>query len=176
MRSKKYAGFEVDGKTDAELIDLLKKKGVELEGSFIRGVAVSEIFEVYCEEYLIQPVFIIDHPKESTPLCKIHRNDPTLVERFEPYINGWELGNAYSELNDPEMQRHFFQEQVERGRGGEDETHPMDDDFLNALEFGMPPTGGIGLGIDRMVMLLTDQKTIRDVILFPLMRENETSS
>jgi lysyl-tRNA synthetase class 2 len=173
---KKYAGFDVDDKTDAELIDLLKKKGIELEGGFIRGVAISEIFEAYCEEYLIQPVFIIDHPKESTPLCKIHRKDPTLVERFEPYINGWELGNAYSELNDPEMQRHFFQEQVERGRGGEDETHPMDDDFLTALEFGMPPTGGIGLGIDRMVMLLTDQKTIRDVILFPLMREIETSS
>ncbi len=173
---KKYAGFDVDEKSDTELIDLLKKKGIELKAGFIRGVAVSEIFEAYCEEYLIQPVFIIDHPKESTPLCKIHRNDDTLVERFEPYINGWELGNAYSELNDPDMQRHFFQEQVERGRGGEDETHPMDDDFLNALEFGMPPTGGIGLGIDRMVMLLTDQKTIRDVILFPLMRENETAT
>lgn len=170
---RKYAGFDVDEKSDAELAELLKAKGIELEGGFIRGVAISEIFEVYCEESLIQPVFIIDHPRESTPLCKIHRTDPTLVERFEPYINTWELGNAYSELNDPQLQREFFQDQVERGRGGEDETHPMDEDFLRALEYGMPPTGGIGLGIDRMVMLLTNQKTIRDVILFPLMRDNE---
>jgi len=173
---QKYAGFDIDNKSDSELIELLKAKGIKLEGNFIRGLAISEIFETYCEESLIQPVFIIDHPRESTPLCKVHRSDPTLVERFEPYINGWELGNAYSELNDPEMQRRFFEEQVDRGRGGEDETHPMDDDFLRALEFGMPPTGGIGLGIDRMVMLLTDQKTIRDVILFPLMRDSEGSS
>ncbi|MBU2647255.1 lysine--tRNA ligase [bacterium] len=173
---KRYAGFDVDETSDGELVDLLKAKGMELEGSFIRGIAVSEIFEAYCEDQLIQPVFIMDHPKESTPLCKIHRNDPTLVERFEPYINGWELGNAYSELNDPDMQRRFFEEQVARGRGGENETHPMDEDFLTALEYGMPPTGGIGLGIDRMVMLLTDQKTIRDVILFPLMRDSEGTS
>ncbi len=173
---RKYAGFDVDEKSDKELSELLKAKGIELEGKFIRGLAVSEIFEAYCEEYLIQPVFIIDHPRETTPLCKIHRKDPTLVERFEPYINCWELGNAYSELNDPELQRSFFQDQVDRGRGGEEETHPMDDDFLKALEYGMPPTGGIGLGIDRMVMLLTDQKTIRDVILFPLMRDSEGAS
>lgn len=170
---RKYAGFDVDEKSDEELVALLKAKGIEMEGEFIRGLAVSEVFEAYCEEHLVKPVFITDHPVESTPLCKIHRNDPTLVERFEPYINSWELGNAYSELNDPYLQRKFLQEQVERGRGGEEETHPMDEDFLRAIEYGMPPTGGIGLGIDRMVMLLTNQKTIRDVILFPLMRENE---
>lgn len=169
---KKYAGFDVDEKSDDEIVALLKAKDVELKGNYIRGLAISELFETYCEEHLIQPVFITDHPRESTPLCKVHRNDDTLVERFEPYINTWELGNAYSELNDPILQKQFFQDQVERGRGGEDETHPMDDDFLNALEYGMPPTGGLGLGIDRMVMILTNQATIRDVILFPLLRDS----
>ena len=165
-----YAGFDVDKKSDDEIIALLRERDVELEGQYIRGLAISELFEVYCEERLIQPVFIIDHPVETTPLCKIHRKEKGMVERFEPYINGWEIGNAYSELNDPVLQRKFFQDQVDRGRGGEEETHPMDDDFIQALEYGMPPTGGIGLGIDRMVMLLTDQANIRDVILFPLMR------
>jgi len=169
---KKYAGFDVDEKSDDEIVALLKAKDVELEGNYIRGLAVSELFETYCEEFLVQPVFITDHPIESTPLCKVHRDNKTLVERFEPYINTWEIGNAYSELNDPVLQRKFFQDQVERGRGGEDETHPMDEDFLNAIEYGMPPTGGVGMGIDRMVMILTNQTTIRDVILFPLMRDN----
>jgi len=118
----------------------------------------------------VQPVFIIDHPRETTPLCKPCRNDPTLVERFEPYINCWEVGNAYSELNDPVLQKQLLQEQVERGRGGEEETHPMDDDFVRSLEFGMPPTGGVGIGVDRMVMLLTNTQNIRDIILFPLMK------
>ncbi len=135
-------------------------------------MAVSELFEAYCEDKLIQPVFIIDHPVETTPLCKQHRTEEGLVERFEPYINGWEIGNAYSELNDPIQQKKLLLKQVERGRGGEEETHPMDDDFIQALEFGMPPTGGIGIGIDRMVMLLTDQANIRDVVLFPLMRDS----
>ena len=168
---KKYAGFDVDAKSDEELQEILKSRGIEPEGGYIRGLAISEIFEAYCEDQLIQPVFITDHPKETTPLCKIHRADESLVERFEPYIVGWELGNSYSELNDPKIQQKLFQEQIERGKKGEDETHPMDDDFIKALEFGMPPTGGIGLGIDRMVMLLTDQPSIRDVLLFPLMRD-----
>jgi len=168
---RQYAGFDVDRLTDDEIRNLLKVKDVTLKGEYIRGLAIAEVFETYCEEHLIQPVFVMDHPRETTPLCKIHRADASLVERFEPYINGWEIGNAYSELNDPDLQRRFLQDQVDRGRGGEDETHPMDEDFLNALEYGMPPTGGIGLGIDRMVMLLTDQSSIRDVILFPLMRD-----
>jgi lysyl-tRNA synthetase, class II len=168
---RRYAGFDVDALSDSDLKTLLKEKDIQLKGEYIRGLAIAELFEVFCEEHLIQPVFITDHPRETTPLCKIHRSDPMLVERFEPYINGWEVGNAYSELNDPELQKRFFQDQVERGRGGEAETHPMDDDFLAAMEYGMPPTGGIGLGIDRMVMLLTDQSTIRDVILFPLLRD-----
>ncbi len=168
---KKYSGFDVDEKSDEELVALLKAKGIELPGQFIRGLAISELFEAYCEDSLIQPVFITDHPKESTPLCKMHRKEDGLVERFESYIYGWETSNAYSELNDPHLQREFFQQQVERGRGGENETHPMDEDFVQSLEYGMPPTGGIGIGIDRMVMILTDQPTIRDVILFPLMRD-----
>lgn len=168
---KTYTGFDVDEKSDDELVALLKAKGIELEGQYVRGLAISEVFEAYCEDQLVQPVFIIDHPVETTPLCKIHRKEGGIVERFEPYINGWEVGNAYSELNDPVLQRKFLQDQVDRGRGGEEETHPMDEDFVQALEYGMPPTGGTGLGIDRMVMLLTDQASIRDVILFPLMRE-----
>ena len=136
----------------------------------LKGIAICEIFEYFCPQHLIQPTFITDHPKESTPLCKLHRKDTTLIERFEPYIMGWEVGNAYSELNDPVYQKQLLLEQEKRKGTGEIETHPMDEDFIQAMEYGMPPTGGIGLGIDRMVMLLTDQKNIRDVILFPLLK------
>ena len=135
-----------------------------------RGRAILALFEETCEHELIQPTIIKDMPKESAPLCKAHRSNSDLIEQFEPYINGWEIGNAYSELNDPVLQRQFLEEQVERGRGGEDETHPMDENFLHAIECGMPPTGGAGIGIDRLVMLLTNQATIRDVQLFPLMK------
>jgi lysyl-tRNA synthetase class 2 len=167
---RKYAQLDVDKMGDDELQAELKKSGVELEGRYMRGLAIQALFEARCEDQLIDPVFIIDMPKETTPLCKVHRGDPSLVERFEPYINGWEVGNAYSELNDPLVQRALLEEQVERGRGGEDETHPLDEDFLRALEYGMPPTGGVGIGVDRMVMLLTDSATIKDVLLFPLMK------
>jgi lysyl-tRNA synthetase class 2 len=167
---RKYARLDVDRMSDEELKAELARSGAELEGRYLRGLAVQALFEARCEEHLIDPVFIIDMPRETTPLCKVHRDDPSLVERFEPYINGWEVGNAYSELNDPLVQRALLEEQVERGRGGEDETHPLDEDFLRALEYGMPPTGGVGIGIDRMVMLLTDSLTIKDVLLFPLMK------
>jgi lysyl-tRNA synthetase class 2 len=167
---KKYGGIDAETISDEEIQNMLKKHGEEIEGQYIRGLALSELFEVICERHLIQPVFITDHPRESTPLCKVHRSNQALVERFEPYINGWEIGNAYSELNDPVLQRQLLIEQVERGRGGEDETHPMDEDFIRAMEFGMPPTGGVGIGVDRMVMLLTDTPNIRDAILFPLLR------
>jgi lysyl-tRNA synthetase, class II len=167
---KKFAGLDVDAMSDAELQAELAKGEVELKGKYIRGLAIKALFEAKCEAQLSGPIFIIDHPKESTPLCKGHRSDPDLVEQFEPYINGWEVGNAYSELNDPLVQRKLLEDQVERGRGGEDETHPLDEDFLRALEYGMPPTGGVGIGIDRMVMLLTDSATIKDVLLFPLMK------
>lgn len=167
---RKYAQLDVDRMSDDELKGELVKAGAELDGKYLRGLAIQALFEARCEEHLIDPVFIIDMPKETTPLCKVHRDDPTLVERFEPYINGWEVGNAYSELNDPLLQRKLLEEQVERGRGGEDETHPLDEDFLRALEYGMPPTGGVGIGMDRMIMLLTDSATIKDVLLFPLMK------
>jgi lysyl-tRNA synthetase, class II len=167
---KLHAEIDFAALSDDEAKALLKRHGMEIEGGYRRGLAMAGLFEHTCEAKLIQPVFIIDHPKETTPLCKAHRTNPELVERFEPYINGWEVGNAYSELNDPQRQRELLMEQVERGRGGENETHPMDDDFLRALEYGMPPTGGVGIGVDRMVMLLTDTQNIRDVILFPLMK------
>jgi lysyl-tRNA synthetase class 2 len=168
---KKYADLEVDALSDDQIKAECAKHHVELKGNrWMRGLAIKGLFETLCEPHLDGPVFITDHPRESTPLCKVHRDDPTLVEQFEPYINGWEVGNAYSELNDPIEQRALLVEQVERGRGGEDETHPLDEDFLRALEYGMPPTGGVGIGIDRMIMLLTDSPTIKDVLLFPLMK------
>jgi len=167
---KKFADLDVDTMSDDELKNCLSETGVVLKGSYLRGLAVQAIFEEKCETHLIQPIFILDHPAESTPLCKVHREDPTLVERFEPYINGWETGNAYSELNDPLLQRKLLEDQEERGRGGEEETQLLDEDFLRSMEFGMPPMGGVGIGIDRMVMLLTDSANIRDVLLFPLMR------
>jgi lysyl-tRNA synthetase, class II len=167
---QKFAGLDVDVLSDDELKAELAQGRIELKGRYMRGLAIKALFEAKCEAQLSGPIFIIDHPKEGTPLCKVHRADPDLVEQFEPYINGWEVGNAYSELNDPLVQRKLLEDQVERGRGGEDETHPLDEDFLRALEYGMPPTGGVGIGIDRMVMLLTDSATIKDVLLFPLMK------
>ncbi|MDR2579402.1 MAG: lysine--tRNA ligase [Fibromonadaceae bacterium] len=167
---QKYAGISVKELSDEQLKGELEKRNVELKGSWSRGRAILALFEETCEHELIQPTIIKDMPKESTPLCKAHRTDPDLVEQFEPYANGWELGNAYSELNDPVLQRELFEEQAERGRGGEEETHPMDENFLHAIECGMPPTGGAGIGIDRLVMLLTNQASIRDVQLFPLMK------
>jgi len=171
-----YEALETIGKcpiqslSNQEVKDALQRFHIKLEGEFNRGRATSELFEHLCEDKLIAPTIVYDHPRESTPLCKIHRSNPDLVERFEPYINGWEVGNAYSELNDPVLQRQLLEEQVNRGRAGESETHPLDEDFLRAMEYGMPPTGGVGIGIDRLVMLLTDQPSIRDVLLFPLMR------
>jgi len=156
--------------SDSEVQTLLKENGWELDAEYNRGLATQLVFEETCETQLIQPTFIIDHPKETSPLCKQNRHNPELLERFEAYINGWEIANAYSELNDPVVQRRLMEEQVERGRGGEKETQPLDEDFLRAMEYGMPPMGGVGYGIDRIVMLLTGQSTIRDVILFPTMR------
>jgi lysyl-tRNA synthetase class 2 len=128
------------------------------------------LFEHYCEKKIIQPTFIIDHPHESTPLCKAKRGDDRLIERFEPFCLGTELGNAYSELNDPEKQKKLLKSQQELLSKGNEEANPYDEDFVNALEYGLPPTGGAGLGIDRMLILLTGQESIRDVILFPFMK------
>ena len=166
----KYAKIDVDKKSDDELLALLNQQSISLEGEYNRGLAIQEIFDFFCTAKLIQPVFIMDHPKETTALCKVHRKDKDLIERFEPYIMGWELGNCYTELNDPEIQREAFLKEGNRKKEGLEETHPMDESFIEAMEYGMPPTGGFGLGIDRMVMLFTNQKNIRDVILFPILK------
>ena len=163
-------GISFEKMSDVEVQNLLKENSWELDSDYNRGLATQLVFEETCETQLIQPTFITDHPKETSPLCKQNRENPELLERFEAYINGWEIANAYSELNDPVIQRRLMEEQVERGRGGEKETQPLDEDFLRAMEYGMPPMGGVGIGIDRIVMLLTGQSTIRDVILFPTMR------
>jgi lysyl-tRNA synthetase class 2 len=163
-------GVEVDALSDEAMGRLLRERGWEIDGGYRRGLAIARLFEELCEAKLIQPTFITDFPKESTPLCKAHRSDPELVERFEPFVCGFEVGNAYSELNDPVVQRELFEEQVARRRQGDLEAHPYDADFLRAMEYGMPPMGGVGLGVDRMVMLLTDQYSLRDVLFFPTMR------
>jgi len=165
---KKYLKVDVTKLNEKEIKKLLKKLNLEFY-HYSKDLAIELLFSLV-EPKLIQPVFITDHPKESTPLCKLKRGNHDLIERFEPFINGWEVGNAYSELNDPLQQKHLLEQQEEKGRGGDEEYHPMDEDFIRSLEIGMPPTGGLGLGIDRMVMLMTNAKTIRDVILFPTMR------
>ncbi len=170
---KKYAKIDVDKLTDKQLLAAAKKNKIEIKGNPVRGDLISLLFEELCEDKLIQPTHVIDHPIESCPLSKPHRKDPTLIERVEPYINGWEFGNGYSELTDPVMQRKHFEEQVEKGRGGDEESHPMDEDFVEALEHGLPPNAGMGIGIERMIMLLTAQEGIRDILLFPTMKPIE---
>ena len=168
---KKYGKIDVEKMTDKELFEIVDKHKIECkEKSW--GYAVEGLFKHFCEANLEEPVFIIDHPIETTPLCKIHRKDKEqrLIERFEPYCMGAELGNAYSELNNPVLQRSLLEEQQQMLSKGDEEANPYDEDFVNALEIGMPPTGGLGVGIDRMVMLLTGQDSIRDVILFPFMK------
>ena len=157
--------------TDEEAIKVAEEKGVELEeGKKTRGYIINAFFEAFVEENLIQPTFIYDYPVEISPLTKRKPSDPRLVERFEFFIGGREYGNAYSELNDPIDQYERFIDQVKQREAGDEEANMMDDDFVQALEYGMPPTGGLGIGIDRLVMLLTDSASIRDVLLFPTMK------
>ncbi len=167
---KRLAKVDADALSDKELMALVKKHDIDHKGKTKRGELIVHLFEKLCEDSLVQPTHIIDHPKESCPLAKIHRKDSSLIERVEPFINGWEVGNCYSELNDPVLQRKLLEEQAAQGRGGDEEAHPMDEDFIKALEIGLPPNTGIGVGVDRMVMLLTGANSIRDVILFPTMR------
>jgi len=168
---KKYAGIDFDTVADDEAAKALaREKGIEFEDRHKKGDILNLFFEEFCEENLIQPTFIMDHPIEISPLTKKKPSDPTKVERFELFINGWEMCNAYSELNDPIDQRERFAAQDANAEAGDDEAEHTDEDFLNALEIGMPPTGGIGYGLDRLCMLLTDSAAIRDVLLFPTMK------
>ena len=168
---KKYAGIDFDEvKTDEEAKALAKEQHIEYEERHTKGDIINLFFEEYCEKELIQPTFIMDHPLAISPLTKKKPSDPTKVERFELFINTWEMCNAYSELNDPIDQRERFAAQDAAFAAGDEEANHTDEDFLNALEYGMPPTGGIGYGIDRLVMLLTDSPAIRDVLLFPTMK------
>lgn len=183
---KSKTGLDVLNTKKADIIKYMKDNSIEFDPkiSHSKGLLIAVLFEETCEEDLVQPTFVVDHPLDTTPLCKplrkysseqleeMKKDSEQVIfsERFEPYIYKWELGNSYTELNDPILQRKLLEEQVERGRGGEEETHPLDEDFINAIEIGMPPTTGVGLGVDRLVMLLTNSHTIRDVILFPLMK------
>lgn len=168
---KQYAGVDFDQiATTEEAKTLAKEKGVEFEKRHKKGDILSLFFEEFVEEHLIQPTFVMDHPIEISPLTKKKPDNPDYVERFEFFMNGWEMANAYSELNDPIDQRERFRAQEELLALGDEEANTTDEDFLNALEIGMPPTGGIGFGIDRMCMLLTDSAAIRDVLLFPTMK------
>lgn len=168
---KKYTGIDFnDIKTDEEAKAIAKEKGVEFEKRHKKGDILNLFFEEFVEHHLIQPTFLMDHPVEISPLTKRKPENPDYVERFEFFMNGWEMANAYSELNDPIDQRERFKAQEEQLAQGDDEANTTDEDFLCALEYGMAPTGGIGYGIDRMAMLMTDSYAIRDVLLFPTMK------
>ncbi len=171
---KKYSGVDFNEiKTTEEAKAIAKEKHIEFEDRHKKGDILNLFFEEFVEEHLIQPTFVMDHPIEISPLTKKKPEDPDYVERFEFFMNGWEMANAYSELNDPIDQRERFKDQEEQLSQGNDEANTTDEDFLNALEIGMPPTGGIGYGIDRMCMLLTDSAAIRDVLLFPTMKSEK---
>jgi lysyl-tRNA synthetase class 2 len=167
---KEYAGIDVSELDEQGLRDVCAKLGIEVDASMGKGKLIDEIFGAKVEANLIQPTYITDYPIEMTPLAKKHRSKPGLVERFELFVNGKEIANAYSELNDPIDQRERFEEQLKLAARGDDEAMAMDEDFLRALEYGMPPTSGLGIGIDRLTMLLTDNATIQEVLFFPQMR------
>ena len=167
---KEKTGYDLEGKSEDEIRDVCKKLNLEIDDTMGKGKLIDEIFGEFCEGTFIQPTFIIDYPVEMSPLTKMHRSKPGLTERFELMVNGKELANAYSELNDPIDQEERFKEQMRLADKGDDEAMIIDQDFLRALQYGMPPTSGIGIGIDRLVMLMTGNSYIQDVLLFPQMR------
>ena len=167
---KIHTGYDVAGMPEDELRETAKKLGIEVDDTMGIGKLIDEIFGEKCEHHYVQPTFITDYPKEMSPLTKEHRDNPALTERFELMVNGKELANAYSELNDPIDQRERFEEQLKLSEKGDDEAMFIDQDFLRALEYGMPPTSGIGIGIDRLVMLMTNNASIQEVLFFPQMR------
>lgn len=171
---KKYTGLDfqnIDDDAEArELAKSLNNDRLEIKPNMRRGEVIAEIYDELCEEYMVQPTFITGHPVEISPLAKRNPDDPRITNRFEAFANGWEIANAFSELNDPIDQRARFEDQVAQKESGDDEAHPMDEDFLNAIEVGLPPTGGLGIGLDRLIILLSGQESIRDIIFFPTMK------
>jgi lysyl-tRNA synthetase, class II len=166
-----FTEFDIKDKTEEELSAWCKANGIEVDETMGKGKLIDEIFGEKCEANYIDPTFIIDYPKEMSPLCKEHRDDPSLTERFELMICGKELANAYTELNDPIDQKERFESQLELARRGDDEAGEfIDYDFLRSLEYGMPPTSGLGIGVDRLIMFLTNNESIQEVVLFPQMK------
>ena len=167
---KEHTGYDISGKNENELREICDKLGLETDPYMGKGKLIDEIFGEKCEHFYIQPTFITDYPKEMSPLTKMHRDNPELTERFELMVNGKELANAYSELNDPIDQRERFEDQLKLSEKGDDEAMFIDQDFLRALEYGMPPTSGMGMGIDRLTMFMTNSSSIQDVLFFPQMK------
>jgi lysyl-tRNA synthetase class 2 len=175
---RERAGVDVHAVSEPELRALLARRRREAPDDpdarpvdlLTGGKLIDEVFKAYVEPHLVQPTLVIDHPKVLSPLARVHRGDPALTERFELFVQGFEVANAFSELNDPDDQRGRFEEQARERAAGNDEAQRYDADYVRALEYGMPPAGGVGVGVDRLVMLLTGQPSIRDVMLFPAMR------
>jgi lysyl-tRNA synthetase class 2 len=173
---KEHTGIDINGMDEAQLRDVCKQLDIEVDETFGKGKLIDEIFGEKCEGNYIQPTFITDYPVEMSPLCKKHRENPELTERFELMVNGKEVCNAYSELNDPIDQLERFQEQMKLSEKGDDEAMFIDMDFVRALEYGMPPTSGMGIGIDRLTMLMTNSPSIQDVLFFPQMRPEKKAT
>jgi lysyl-tRNA synthetase class 2 len=166
----KFTGIDISNMNESELRDTAKELNISIDKSMGRGKLIDEIFGETCEKKIIQPTFITDYPVEMSPLAKKHRNTDGLTERFEAFCNGKEICNAFSELNDPIDQRNRFQEQLELAKRGDEEAMVLDEDFIRAIEYGMPPTAGLGIGIDRLSMIMTNSHSIQDVLFFPQMK------